>query len=450
MTAPQDASGKPDLEPGAGRGPVPDDPEARFRRLPAALRRWTPSAVWRRVRLARRRARWMAENAAACAPYAKAPRDALPDSPSGATSGNGPAPTPMLAIGDFSGDNGISRAALYEHARLEAEYGPIERLDIAEAAGGRGADGPPVARLFILSAPDTYARALALVSPARIATAWRTGLWVWETPILGRDWHFAFDIVHEIWTPSDYSRAAIAAAAPADVTVSLRPHAPCPPERVPRLDRAAWDVAEDAFLGLAVMDIRSCPARKNPWAHVAAWAAAFGGREDCVLILKLRLSKRTRVVREELEDMIADAAGGAGNIRLVEDFLTDAEMTALQAGADVYLSLHRAEGYGLNIHECLLLGTPVVATDWSANAEYARGQAGYHPVPWRLVPHRDWTGHYPDRDFLWAEADIGAAARHLARLAAEKAGAAGAGKARTDTKATAPQDERQAGGGQAA
>ncbi|MEL6574255.1 MAG: hypothetical protein AAFQ81_00055 [Pseudomonadota bacterium] len=412
---------------------VADDPEARFRRLPAALRRWTPSALWRRLRLARRRTRWMAENAAACAPYAKpAAADCLDTGP-------------ILAIGDFSGDNGISRAALYEHARLEAEaraagLGPVERLDLTDPALPRHpdprADGAPVARLYLLSAPDTYARALALVSPARIARARRTGLWVWETPVLGRDWHFAFDMVHAIWTPSAYSRQAIADAAPPDVAVSLRPHTPQLPAGVAAPGRAAlraalqdrWGVAEDAFLGLAVMDIRSCPARKNPWAHVAAWAAAFGGRADRVLILKLRLSKRTAIVRRELEEMIAAGAGGAPSIRLVEDFLPEAEMTALQAGADVYLSLHRAEGYGLNIHECLALGTPVVATDWSANAEYAPAYAGYHPVPYRLVPHRDWTGHYPDRDFVWAEADIAAAAETLQDLAAQKEAGTEAGE----------------------
>lgn len=394
---------------------VPDDPEAQFRRLPAALRRWTPSAVWRRVRLARRRERWMAENAAATAAYAKtAEADCLSDGP-------------ILAIGDFSGDNGISRAALYEHARLEAEFGAVERLDLTDTALPRhpeeGADGPPAARLYLLSAPDTYARALAMVSPRRIAQARRIGLWVWETPVLGRDWRFAFDLVHEIWTPSDYSRAAITAAAPGDVSVTVRPHVPQLPKTIPLLDRAAWGVAQDAFLGLAVMDVRSCPARKNPWAHVAAWAAAFGGRADRVLILKLRLSKRTAIVRRELEELAA-MTGSAGNIRIIEEFLPDTEMTALQAGADVYLSLHRAEGYGLNIHECLALGTPVMATDWSANAEYARRFAGYHPVPWRLVPHRDWTGHFPDRDFAWAEADIGAAAETLRTLAAAKDAAA--------------------------
>ena len=91
----------------------------------------------------------------------------------------------------------------------------------------------------------------------------------------------------------------------------------------------------------------------------------------------------------------------------------------LQSGADVYLSLHRAEGYGLNIHECLEYGIPVVATNFSANAEYGPEYENYHPIPYRMTPYRDWTAHYADRGFEWAEADIDVAYLSLRRIAAK-------------------------------
>lgn len=393
------------------QGALQDDPERHFRRLPRLLKRLTPSVLWRRARLPLRRRRWMAENAAATAAWRKPALAAPPEGPRAA------------ALGDFSGENGISRAALYELARLSARHPGLEVIDAGPAMhAGRPlapAEGPPLDRLYLLSAPDTYATVLPALPPARAAQAWRTGLWVWETPHLGPDWGFAFDIVHEIWTPSAYSAAAIApAAAPHGIAVSGRPHAVPPPAAVGAAAaaaiRARYAVPADAFLGLAVMDSRSCPARKNPWAHVAAWAAAFGPDPARRLILKIRLSKRTACVRDELAEMIATAP----NIRVIEDYLAPAEMDALQAAADVYLSLHRAEGYGLNIHEMLARETPVVATDWSANAEYGPDFAAYHPVPARLVPYRDWTAHYPGARFSWAEPDIAAAAAALRRIAA--------------------------------
>ena len=230
----------------------------------------------------------------------------------------------------------------------------------------------------------------------------------------------AFEVVHEIWTFSDYSRRAIESAG-RGIPVEVRPY-PVPdpvPEPVPAAPeppggwRARFGVDPDAFLGIAVMDLRSCPARKNPWAHVAAWQAAFGEDPRCVLILKYRVSKRTACVREELREMI----GSATNVRLVEEYLEPGVLAGLQASADVYLSLHRAEGYGLVIREMLELGIPVVATDWSANAEYGPDYPHYHGISWRLVPYRDWTGHYPGATFSWAEADIAAAARELRQIA---------------------------------
>jgi len=397
----RDDDGAADAAPvtaGAGGGAPADDPERRFRRLPACLGRWTLNTLWRRARLPARRRRWARQNAAAVAPYAK-PATPRPEGTA-------------LAIGDFSGRSGLSRAALYELARLRTEHPDLEVLDAA-APGAPPLDGPPVGRLYLLSPPDSYPRLLPALPPGRVAQAHRTGLWVWETPIFPEDWRFALQVVHEIWTPSDYSRQALAGA-DAAVPVRLRPHAVSPPARVTPFDRRAAGVPEDAFLGVAIMDISSCPARKNPWAHVAAWARAFGGDTRHVLILKLRVAKRTVRVLDELREMIGDA----GNIRLVTREFDEAGIAGLQRAGDVYLSLHRAEGYGLNIRECLEAGVPVVATDYSANAEYGPAYPQYHGVAWRAVPYRDWTGHYPDRRFTWAEADLGDAARQLARLAA--------------------------------
>lgn len=374
-----------------------DDPERRFRAWPRGALRWTANTAWRRLRLPIRRHRWQAKNAADVAPYAK---------PATAEAGG-----PVLAMGDFSGSTGLCRAARYELDRLREEHGEVEVIDMADA-GAPVAEGPPVGTLYLLSAPDTYGRLLARVPAARIAGAYRVGLWVWETPIFPDDWRFALDIVHEIWTPSAYSRIGIAQGA-GDIPVLLRPHHVLAERVQTRLDRAAFGLPEDAFLGLAIMDICSCPARKNPWAHIAAWKAAFGAAEDRVLVLKIRVSKRTRCILAELREM----AHGHPNIRILEAELTNREIAELQQEADVYLSLHRAEGYGLNIRECLELGTPVLATDFSANAEYGPVFAKYHPLPYRLVPYRDWTAHYPNGGFNWAEVRIEPAARRLRQIA---------------------------------
>ena len=62
-------------------------------------------------------------------------------------------------------------------------------------------------------------------------------------------------------------------------------------------------------------------------------------------------------------------AHAGGNVRLHTRDLSRADSHALIACADIVLSLHRSEGFGLVPAEAMLLGKPVVATDWSATAE---------------------------------------------------------------------------------
>ena len=69
-----------------------------------------------------------------------------------------------------------------------------------------------------------------------------------------------------------------------------------------------------------------------------------------ILVMKLRVGKRTRIVLDELRELI----GGAKNVRILTANLSNEEIAALHHAADVYISLHRSEGFGLNIYELLL------------------------------------------------------------------------------------------------
>ena len=160
---------------------------------------------------------------------------------------------------------------------------------------------------------------------------------------------------------------------------------------------------------MAIMDLSSCPERKNPLAHVKAWKLSFGNDPSAHLLMKVRFSKHTQYARKELIEEI----GSARNITLTEANFSDHGMSAFQKMADVYLSLHRAEGYGLNIHEMLEIGTPVIATGWSGNMDYMPYYRNAISVPYKLIPYSDPTFHYRGERLIWAEADIEAAANAL-------------------------------------
>jgi glycosyltransferase involved in cell wall biosynthesis len=107
----------------------------------------------------------------------------------------------------------------------------------------------------------------------------------------------------------------------------------------------------------------------------------------------------------------------AGALLLIEERLSRGRLLDLMRCADVFLSLHRAEGFGLAPAEAMALGVPVVATDWSATAEYLDATVGW-PVPYQLEPIGRETTHYTTGQ-RWAEADVAAAARCLVQIFAD-------------------------------
>ena len=91
-------------------------------------------------------------------------------------------------------------------------------------------------------------------------------------------------------------------------------------------------------------------------------------------------------------------------------------MAGLMAAADIVISLHRSEGFGLVPAQAMALGKPVVATAWSGNLEFMTKRqfgagvlfAGAGARPGRRLRRQDQ---------IWADADIDHAADWLRRLA---------------------------------
>jgi len=360
-------------------------------RIRWAFRRWTLRHLWYRLRLPSRRRRWVQENKRITEPFGKA-------------EGIVPTKGHALVFGDFSGNHGLSRAAIYDVEPLKKIHSTLDIVDIGPFLKGK----PPspiatprtaVENVYFLCQPDTYATICRLISPELIARAYRTGRWVWETPIFPEDWRFAERLVHRVWTPSSFCAETFRRAL--NLRVEIVPHAVHVPPVVQSDFRQQMGINPNVFLGLAVMDIISCPERKNPWAHIEAWKNAFGDDENAILVMKIRVGKRTNVVIKELDEMI----GTYNNIIIITEELSESEMISLRASCDVYMSLHRSEGYGLNIHECLSVGKKVIASNWSANSEYGPDFLNYIGINCDLVKYSDWTRHY-DGSFLWAQARI--------------------------------------------
>ena len=262
--------------------------------------------------------------------------------------------------------------------------------------------------LFCINA-DQMPIAREQLGDAVFAGRYNIGCWFWELEKFPGQWHGAIDLVDEIWVTSPFVRDAIAACTPKPVhivPVALEMNLP------ERYSRAGFGLAEGAFVCLFSFDFNSYVVRKNAEGVIAAFRRAFAdGRSNVRLVIKTINGERCP---DGLRKLI-DAAGGDDRIEVRDGFLDRSGMWALQACCDCYVSLHRSEGLGLGMAECMLLGKPVVATAYSGNLAFMDAEnsclVGYSLVPVQEGEYPAWQGQ------RWAEPDIEQAAVYLRRLA---------------------------------
>lgn len=261
------------------------------------------------------------------------------------------------------------------------------------------------------------------------ASRYRIGYWAWETTRASRLWVWSLRFFHEVWVPAQFVHDAIAeacrAAGQAHLIARLRvmPHPLESLDHV-RPDRARFGLSPDRFEVLCQFDVRSGAIRKNPWAALDAWLAAFPEPQDKArLSLKVQNLSDDDAARQRLEDTLM----ARPDIRLVNERFDTDTLYAFMASFDAFLSLHRSEGFGLSLAESMALGVAVIATGWSGNMQFMREDNSY-PVPVKLIVAHDPTGTYgkyfgrPDPAQLWADPDIAAAARALRDAVEDPAG----------------------------
>ena len=239
------------------------------------------------------------------------------------------------------------------------------------------------------------------------------GYWAWELETMPATWRHGARFVHEVWAPSRFTAAALEPLAPGRVRVIPHPVASSPP--LPsRLTRVDFAMPDAAFVVLVSFSLASSFERKNPLAAIAAFRAAFGDAPDRLLVVKVLHADHAPADLARLQAAVA----GAANIRIETRLLPAVDSHALTRCADAVLSLHRSEGFGLIPAEAMLLGRPVIATNYSGTTDFIDETCAM-PVPYRLIPARDTRRVFEAPGARWAEADIGAAAQMLARLAAD-------------------------------
>lgn len=299
-------------------------------------------------------------------------------------------------------------------------------------------NGGPYAFNLVCMAAPIQARWLRQSGLEPLRERYTLCAWPWETQKWPHAWLPLLQVADELWPSSSFTNVALARPA-ASLRKPLKimamaaeiaePDRYCTPE-ARRAARSRHGLPADVVLFGYGFDLNSTATRKNPMAALEAFQLAFplphlpatSEREltqhplshHVALLIK---TFPPRSFSAEWEWLRLRAKEDS-RIHLIATSFERSELLALYGCCDVFLSMHRSEGYGRGMAEALQLGLDVIATDFGGNTDFCTGILA-HPVRYREVPVP--RGAYPSADgHHWAEPDLEHAAELCREVAARR------------------------------
>ena len=286
-------------------------------------------------------------------------------------------PGGLRLCGDWSATTGLAHAA--RRLALALIHGNVELSSSNFASGAprepwlypeevsalEGGPRRPVS-LWTLNVNE-----LPQVSDEELSSAtslgYNIGAWYWEFQTMPKWMQQQFARISEIWAPTKFVQRAM-------LRYSDKPVHVVPPVVPVFGAEAGRDVLRDRFgfppgrtIFLATFDFNSTVSRKNPMGVVHAFARAFPAPRSTgpVLVVKAINLHRNQAIVSLLTDAVA-AVGGV----LIDRNMTGTEFANLFHASDVYVSMHRSEGFGLGLAESMAIGKPVIGTAYSGNLDF--------------------------------------------------------------------------------
>jgi len=258
---------------------------------------------------------------------------------------------------------------------------------------------------------------LGLVNTGRYAI----GAWYWEFETLSPELIEHVGRVDEIWAPTTFVERSLGqyTSKPISIVPTIVPVFEASAERTQMRQR--WGLDADEVVFLFTFDFNSSIVRKNPLGVVDAYRRAFGSHgSGARLVIKAINLVNSALFESDLRDAV-ESVGGV----LIDERLSQQELGDLFHCADVYVSLHRSEGFGLGMAEAMAIGKAVIGTAYSGNVDFMNGanscRVGYRLRSITPDDHRysQAVGTVYRPGFLCAEPDVDQAARWMRALAAD-------------------------------
>jgi glycosyltransferase involved in cell wall biosynthesis len=171
-------------------------------------------------------------------------------------------------------------------------------------------------------------------------------------------------------------------------------------------DHLTWSSEKGQKYILARFDAKSVIERKNPKGILDTWDLVKSEIPDYELVIKtIDFAKNAPAV-------LMDRLKNSERVVLIDEVYSEEQNNALLKGATAFISLHRAEGLGLNILEALAADIPTISTNYSGLS--AETENLVFPVEYELIQIGNNASPYPPEAF-WADPSISSASHQLIR-----------------------------------
>lgn len=214
-----------------------------------------------------------------------------------------------------------------------------------------------------------------------------SALWAWELERVPVWWRPHADRFNILFTISEFCKKVLEKEFPGKQIVTL----PLPGMRLQLRDTAQckkrFGFKSDVRVFLFMFDGGSDFYRKNPDGVVRAFLAAFPKNGNERLVIKCHN------IKPHFLRQLKVLAGSDSRISFLTKPLQPEGVEALMNACDVYISLHRSEGFGLTLLEALSLGKPVVCTNWSGNTDFCKREWSLL-VDYRMIPVHKESEYY--------------------------------------------------------
>ena len=297
--------------------------------------------------------------------------------------------------------------------------GPVEHADREGQRHGDIANIPIEHDAVVVHATPVWAEQLAREAEGRLLAAFTT----WEADRLPPDRVAILNRYDRVLVPSCFN-AAIFESSGVTKPIHVVPHIA---RAISPAEHAERHAAKPKFVFYM---IATWTTRKAILDAVDAFIAAFRAEDPVRLVIHTTAEDLVTSARPVDEAGIITASrnaswytlaralsghAGVPEIVLSTRQLSDAQIDALHAGCDCFVSLSRGEGWGLGAFDAAAFGNPVVVTGWSGTLEFLPADypycVEYDLVPTISEPRDAWWAPRPGEN--WAKARVPHAARLL-------------------------------------